>query len=77
MPQFAETTATRAPRKSRSTKKHPTPEQIQLRAYEIYLERGGAPGNSLEDWVRAERELMESKETKARKSARTSKQQAA
>jgi hypothetical protein len=37
---------------------HPTREEITLRAYEIYLERGGAPGNELEDWARAERELM-------------------
>jgi hypothetical protein len=38
----------------------PTQEQIALRAYQIYLERNGAPGNPLEDWVRAERELAES-----------------
>ena len=67
MPKSTETIATRAPRKSRSTKKHPTPEQIQLRAYEIYLERGGAPGNPLDDWIRAERELMEGAGTTARK----------
>jgi hypothetical protein len=35
----------------------PTIDQIRRRAYEIYLERGGAPGNPLEDWSRAEREL--------------------
>lgn len=35
----------------------PTQEQIALRAYQIYLERGGAPGNELEDWTRAEQEL--------------------
>jgi len=28
-----------------------------LRAYEIYLERGGLPGNELDDWLQAEREL--------------------
>ncbi len=38
---------------------HPTTEEIALRAYQIYLERGGAPGNALEDWTRAERELLE------------------
>jgi len=26
--------------------------------YQIYLERGGAPGNELDDWTRAERELL-------------------
>lgn len=37
----------------------PTREEIARRAYEIYLERGGAPGHELEDWTRAERELVE------------------
>jgi Protein of unknown function (DUF2934) len=46
-----------AVRKSRAVKIHPTREEIALRAYEIFLERGGAPGNELEDWTRAEREL--------------------
>jgi hypothetical protein len=36
----------------------PTQEEIAFRAYQIYLERGGAPGNELEDWTRAERELL-------------------
>jgi hypothetical protein len=30
---------------------------IRLRAYEIYLERGAAPGNPHEDWDVAEREV--------------------
>lgn len=32
-------------------------DDIRRRAYEIYLERGGAAGQALDDWVRAEREL--------------------
>jgi hypothetical protein len=56
-----------APRKPRTVKSRPTPEQIQLRAYEIYLERRGAPGNELQDWVQAERELL----PKPRKAAGT------
>lgn len=48
-----------ATKKPRTAKTAPTHEEIALRAYEIYLERGGAPGNALEDWTRAERELME------------------
>jgi hypothetical protein len=44
----------------------PTQEEIALRAYQIYLERGGAPGHALEDWTRAESELME-KNGKARR----------
>ena len=36
----------------------PTHEQIRLRAYQIYLERGARPGQELDDWLRAERELQ-------------------
>ena len=32
---------------------------IRQRAYQIYLERHGAPGNPQEDWARAEREVKE------------------
>jgi hypothetical protein len=47
-------------KKSKQVKRQPaTQEQIALRAYQIYLERNGAPGNPLEDWLRAERELAE------------------
>jgi hypothetical protein len=47
-------------KKSKQVKRQPpTQEQIALRAYQIYLERNGAPGNPLEDWVRAELELAE------------------
>jgi hypothetical protein len=35
----------------------PTHDQIERRAQQIYLERGARPGNELEDWLRAEREL--------------------
>jgi hypothetical protein len=35
----------------------PSHEQIRLRAYEIYLERGALPGNELDDWLQAECEL--------------------
>jgi hypothetical protein len=33
-------------------------EGIRRRAYEIYLERDGLPGDELDDWLRAERELQ-------------------
>lgn len=39
----------------------PAPEQIAVRAYHIYLERGGAEGNPLDDWLQAERELAEAR----------------
>lgn len=35
----------------------PSREEIRLRAYDIYLERGGVPGNELDDWLQAEGEL--------------------
>ena len=35
----------------------PTTEQIQQRAYELYIARGGDEGNDIEDWLQAEREL--------------------
>jgi hypothetical protein len=37
----------------------PTPEEIHLRAHEIYLSRGGAPGRELEDWLLAEQQLKQ------------------
>jgi len=37
---------------------NPVPEEeIRLRAYDIYLERGGQPGCDLDDWLQAEQEL--------------------
>jgi hypothetical protein len=33
-------------------------EEVRRRAYEIYLERDGLPGDELDDWLRAERELQ-------------------
>ncbi|HXZ41093.1 MAG TPA: DUF2934 domain-containing protein [Terriglobales bacterium] len=32
--------------------------QIRQRAYELYEERGCAPGQETEDWFRAEREVL-------------------
>jgi hypothetical protein len=46
---------------------HPTTKEIALRAYHIYLERGSMPGNALEDWTRAERELLEKSSKPRRK----------
>ena len=55
-------------KKSKKVKSRPTQEDIALRAYHIYLERNGAPGNPFEDWVRAERELTEQPKKTTRKS---------
>ena len=35
------------------------PVDVSRRAYEIYLSRGAAPGMALDDWLQAERELIE------------------
>ena len=33
-------------------------EAIRLKAYELFLERNGAPGDELEDWLTAERIVL-------------------
>jgi hypothetical protein len=35
----------------------PGPAEVQRRAYELYLARGGGHGRDLEDWYEAERQL--------------------
>ena len=35
------------------------PERISMRAYELYLARGGADGQDWDDWLAAERELTQ------------------
>jgi hypothetical protein len=35
----------------------PNHDDIRCRAYEIYIERGSAPGRELEDWLQAESEI--------------------
>ncbi len=35
----------------------PSSEQIERRAYELFLARGGAHGDPMADWLQAEREL--------------------
>lgn len=56
-------------RKPAAASSNLTTEEIALRAYHIYLERGGAPGNALEDWTRAERELGKKPSKPGRKPA--------
>jgi hypothetical protein len=41
-------------------KRVPTQEEIEVRAYELYLKRGGENGSALDDWLAAEKELTES-----------------
>ena len=37
----------------------PSAELIRLRAYEVFVARGGTDGDELSDWLTAEREIME------------------
>jgi DUF2934 family protein len=37
----------------------PSAELIRLRAYEVFVARGGTAGDELSDWLTAEREIME------------------
>ncbi|MGH2396247.1 MAG: DUF2934 domain-containing protein [bacterium] len=46
-------------RRQASTANEPTREEIERRAYELYLGRGATDGHALEDWLQAERELHE------------------
>ena len=55
-------------KKTVKAKKGPTPDEIALRAYHIYLERGCTPGDPMQDWLQAERELSASASKPRRKS---------
>ena len=68
---MARTRVTASPQKKQFVAANikPTQDEIALRAYHIYLERGCTPGNDFDDWVRAERELMENHGKPQRKSA--------
>jgi hypothetical protein len=39
-----------------------TEEQIRRRAHQIYLDRAGAPGSDLDDWLQAEQEIRREQE---------------
>ena len=55
----SEAGASPIPAHPEDTSRHHTPscEEIRLRAYEIYLERGSFPGSEVDDWLQAEHEL--------------------
>jgi len=65
--------ATPKPRKAAAAKLAPTHDEIALRAYHIYLQRNGAPGNPFDDWKQAERELLAEASTRPKPRARKSK----
>jgi hypothetical protein len=43
--------------RSSSMSSEPSEEEVRMRAYQRYLERGGGDGMDFEDWLAAEREL--------------------
>ena len=43
---------------SLSATAHPTREETELLAYEIYIQRGCADGHDVDDWLQAEHELL-------------------
>ena len=45
--------------RSESMSSEPSEEDIRLRAYQRYLERGGGHGLHFDDWLEAERELKD------------------
>ena len=55
-----------------TAEEHPTSEEIAVRAYELYIERGATPGQDVDDWLQAEAELAEEQKKPGRiaKSAR-------
>lgn len=42
-----------------TARRSPVTEDIELRAYHIYLGRGGADGHDLDDWLQAERQVLD------------------
>jgi hypothetical protein len=50
--------ATTSPALNGNSNGAPTAEMIRLRAYEIFMARGGHSGDELSDWLAAEREIM-------------------
>jgi hypothetical protein len=49
-----------------SVRRSPVTEDIEFRAYQIYLRRGATHGHDLDDWLQAERQvLQELKKNKA------------
>jgi hypothetical protein len=60
----------RSPAAKKTTKAEakPTQDDIALRAYHIYVERGCTPGDPMQDWLKAERELLGPAKKPSRKS---------
>ena len=64
----AKSPSTPTEKKPKARKVLPVQEQIAVRAYEIYLQRNGAPGDPMQDWTRAEQEILAAAKKRAGKS---------
>ena len=56
-------TSAQAQTRSASPEQQPFRDQIEERAYYHYLERGRSDGRALDDWLTAEAELRQNKES--------------
>lgn len=58
---YKKSTVAKTMEKSCKSAATPSPEklteEISKRAYEIHLQRGGAPGSDMDDWLKAEKEV--------------------
>ena len=45
----------------------PLEEQIRLRAYQLYIERGNESGSEVDDWLQAEEELAAAQEERRKR----------
>lgn len=50
-----------------TTQQVPIDEQIRKRAHELYLKRGDQPGSEVDDWLQAEREVLQRQQQPAAK----------
>ena len=50
---------TTEPNSAQVTRPYPTQEEVQRRAYEIYLSQGRTDGRDLDNWLQAEREMSQ------------------
>jgi hypothetical protein len=58
-----QTTSVQTQTRYASPEQQPVREQIEERAYYRYLERGRSDGHALDDWLTAEAELRQNKES--------------
>lgn len=45
-------------RESESEQARPTHDELEIRAYEIYIDRGRSDGHDVEDWLQAKQQLL-------------------